>query len=310
MKTDARLERYLKDVDSALQPIPLSERAEVIVSIKTYVKKELEKDPQARLDEVLARLGSPEAAANRYRLERGLRPAKPAINAIVKWLVIGFLSSMAMVFLFLGFLFHQMTAMVRWDNGVGSFQMFDKLLDDESKKFGFSFKGGWGIPPGLDDSRKSAGAIAGSLSLTPGQMVAIKFSSAELRVKTAPDQNFVWNCDGEAMAPLESGATEGIASLDLTPVNDADCDLQVPKGAVFSLDGNRGQVEFDEPLFAINARIETGEVEFRAAANADYKYDMTVGSGVVDKFRSSSRSSALPITVHVKTGRIQSEHTK
>ena len=113
MASDPRLERYLTALERALKPFPVSDRAEVITEIKSHVLAALEHDPQARLDHVLAALGEPEMVANRYLIDRGLKTAKPPISPIVKWLVVGFLTTIAMLFIFLGFLVSQFSPIIK-----------------------------------------------------------------------------------------------------------------------------------------------------------------------------------------------------
>src|SRR5690606_30737669 len=57
---------------------------------------------QAQMDSILAALGEPETVANRYLMERGMKPTKPPMSPVVKWVVIGFLGTTAMLFAFLG----------------------------------------------------------------------------------------------------------------------------------------------------------------------------------------------------------------
>src|SRR6187549_1830430 len=102
MTGDPRLESYLTSLERVLRPFPVSDRAEIITEIKSHVLSALERDPQARLDSVLSALGEPETVANRYLLERGLKPTKTSISPIVKWLIIGFLGTFAMILFFIG----------------------------------------------------------------------------------------------------------------------------------------------------------------------------------------------------------------
>src|SRR5262249_34252931 len=54
--------------------------------------------PASSLDTALTALGEPETVANRYLMERGLKPIKPPISPMVKWIVIGILGTAAMFF--------------------------------------------------------------------------------------------------------------------------------------------------------------------------------------------------------------------
>ena len=99
---DPRLENYLTALDSALKPLSISDRADIVTEIKSHVMSALEREPERALDAILAALGEPETVANRYLIERGQKPSKPSISPAVKWIVIGFLGTFALILLFVG----------------------------------------------------------------------------------------------------------------------------------------------------------------------------------------------------------------
>lgn len=99
MSTDPRLENYLARLEAVLSPFAPSDRAEIVLEIKSHVMAALDRDPKTQLDSVLAALGEPEAVANRYLIERGLQHSKPPVSPIVKWVVIGFLGTLALIVL-------------------------------------------------------------------------------------------------------------------------------------------------------------------------------------------------------------------
>jgi uncharacterized membrane protein len=77
MSTDPRLEGYLAKLETVLGPFSASDRAEIIMEIKSHVLAALDRDPNASMDSILAALGEPETVANRYLMERGMKPTKP-----------------------------------------------------------------------------------------------------------------------------------------------------------------------------------------------------------------------------------------
>jgi len=89
MSIPPKLEGYLSLLDKTLGPISISERAEIVTEIKSHVLEAQQRDPSLSLEAILSSLGEPEQVANKYLLERGLKPSKPSTRPFVKWLVAG-----------------------------------------------------------------------------------------------------------------------------------------------------------------------------------------------------------------------------
>src|SRR5215217_1399531 len=100
MSDEQKLEQYLSRMESVLKTFPTSDRAEVILEIKSHVYSALESDPNQTMVGILNALGEPEVVANRYLMERGLKPTRPPISPIVKWLVFGFLGTLGLMLIF------------------------------------------------------------------------------------------------------------------------------------------------------------------------------------------------------------------
>ena len=115
MKKDPRLESYLERLDAVLKPLSVSDRAEIVTEIRSHVLSALERGTGGGLDEVLSALGEPETVANRYRMERGLNPTRPPISPVFKWLVIGFMGTVAMCMLFAGVILWKFTPLIYVD---------------------------------------------------------------------------------------------------------------------------------------------------------------------------------------------------
>lgn len=299
MMNDPRLERYLTSLESALKPFPVSDRAEIITEIKSHVLSALERDPQTHLDSVLGALGEPETVANRYLLERGLKPTKPPISPIVKWLVIGFLGTFAMVLVFAGFVLSRFTSIVKVDEENDRVEVLGGLIDIDGKKNNISIRGvtNGGTP------------FAGSSELQQGQAVNVKFNSGKFAVENTLDPAFLWDCKvkGSATPPT---AVDGVLSFDLSDLRSANCVLKFPKNSKVMIEGQNGKLEFEEPRFDIDAKLANGKAEFSAASDALYQFDMSVGAGHTDKFESSNDPTAHKIRVHVDNGKIQKEEAE
>jgi len=106
MTTEPKLEAYLSELDQSLGQIPVSDRADIIIEIKSHVLDAQAKDPAQDVSQILHSMGDPGSVAKRFLQERGLTavpPAKPSsmqwLSASIKWLVIGFLGFMLIIML-------------------------------------------------------------------------------------------------------------------------------------------------------------------------------------------------------------------
>ena len=295
MTTDPRLERYLSTLEKALMPFPASDRAEIITEIKSHVLAALDRDPETRLDTILASLGEPETVANRYLLERGMKPTKTSISPIVKWLVIGFLGTFAMTLLFGGFLISHFGSLIKIDGDKDRVQMLGGLIDIDSGKNRVSIG---------DDS---GSAFAGETKTTLGDSIHIKFANGKFEITNSGEQKLAWACSGEG-APLKTVSIQNqTAELDFSANHSIKCKIAVPPGAHLRLNGDNGKIDFNSPHFEIDASLENGKVLFSSASDAHYKFDLSAQNGKIDNFKSSTEADAHLIKIHLNNGKILNE---
>ena len=292
MTNDPRLERYLGSLENALRPFPVSDRAEIITEIKSHVLSALDRDPQTRLDTVLSALGEPETVANRYLLERGLKPTKTSIHPIVKWLVIGFLTTLAMLLIFAGFVLAHFNSLLTVDGVNDRVQMFGGLIDIDGKKNQISISG-------ISDSS----AFAGAVSLKAGQLVVVPFNAGRFEIGTSDTDEFKWACKGQGSGAIPKN-TGDTTTFDLSKSGDVKCSISLPEKYRLEMAGKTGKIFFDAPRFALKADLEKGKIEFKDAANMYYKFAISVGTGKADTFVSSESLKAASIELHVGAGKI------
>lgn len=302
MIRDPRLENYLTSLERVLRPFPVSDRAEIITEIKSHVLSALERDPQARLDVVLAALGEPETVANRYLLERGMKPAKPPISPIVKWVVIGFLGTIAMLLVFAGFMAMKFMPLVHVDEKNDKVALLGGLVRVEGDDGRFSIEG-------LFDSSKSGRQFQGAVPAAPSVPVKVKFKNGKIEVSSSDDAEFHWNCKGrgreqEAPVPAVSGTS---VDFDLTRYAKVQCALAVPVNGRLLVTGTNGKVEVSEARFNLDVNVMNGYVAFAPEEGRNYKYDVVVKNGVTDTFESSSAKDALEIHIQVMNGKVKKE---
>ncbi len=296
MTVDPRLERYLGVLEQALRPFAVSDRAEIITEIKSHVFSAMERDPQTRLDTVLDALGEPETVANRYLIERGLKPTKPPISPVVKWMVIGFLCTFAMILLFTGILVAR----------------FSPLVELDEKEERVSLLGGMFTAKGsLSSDLFSFGdqrTIEGEHALATGGLVQIDFGNGKIDLQTSDDGSVHWDCQtnqkskGKEEIRLPKGKEPLVLNFAALP--GVSCDLSVPRGARIQMVGANGKIDFDEPEFSATAKLTNGKVDFKPHDGSHYQYAVGVQTGTSENFISSNHANAYKIEISVTNGAI------
>ncbi|PIT99263.1 MAG: hypothetical protein COT74_09655 [Bdellovibrionales bacterium CG10_big_fil_rev_8_21_14_0_10_45_34] len=236
------------------------------------------------------------------QIEKALEPAKASKNLIIKWLVMGFLGTVAMVlvtFLILIFGFSPLMSVdesndkvsflggaIEINSSDGKFKIGDFSFNDDSSSFDYSgdrmFKG---------NQPKQI-----LIHFTNGKADFYTSSSTELRwqckVKSASQRDFL--IESEDSFELNFSKSSGIK-----------CSFHLPEGIPVNVSGNNGKIEIDEPLSPFTVNLNNGKVEVEPSRSAEYKYDLNVGNGLVNEFKSSSNPTAIPITISVGNGYIK-----
>lgn len=148
MTTEPKLEAYLAELDKHLTQIPVSDRADIIIEIKSHVLDSQSKNPNEDIETILNSMGDAESVAKRYLQERGLQAAAPIktssmmwLPAAIKWLVIGFLGFISIVVVVVALLVWRFTPLISVDEaknqvsiGGGLIQIHDTDINNEAKK--------------------------------------------------------------------------------------------------------------------------------------------------------------------------------
>ncbi len=301
MTSDPRLESYLTSLEQVLRPFPVSDRAEIVTEIKSHVLSALERDPQTRLDTVLAALGEPETVANRYLIERGLKPTKPPISPVVKWVVIGFLGTFAMILIFAGIIVTRFTPLLHVDDLKDKVSLFGGLIEVDGEDGRVLISGSFG-----DGWHGAKNSFEGSVPVTKGQSISIKFGNGKLEVTNAEDSKLSWNCSSRSSqhsTPKPTADKNGVG-LDLTALSWVKCELSVPEDANLAINGSNGKLEFDEPRYNFAANLTNGKVEINPDDDQAYHYELAVTNGKTDSFASSDKTGAYSVAIHLVNGKI------
>jgi uncharacterized membrane protein len=108
MTTDARVNEYLSQLRSALTGITISEREDIVEEIRMHIRERLA-DPQTRVEDVIAGLGSANELAQQYRtgmlVQRARTSRSPLLilRAALRWATMGIEGFLVFVIALLGY---------------------------------------------------------------------------------------------------------------------------------------------------------------------------------------------------------------
>jgi hypothetical protein len=304
MATEPKLEEYLASLDKALNRISVSERAEIVTEIKSHVLDAREKDSSQSLGSILSALGDPETVANRFLLERGLKPGKPAKSPMIKWLTIGFLGTVGLCFLMFIFLLIKFSPLISIEKEHVTFLGGAIDIDGDAgevkvggAKIGdFTFHGGQGSYE-FSGTKKLADTV---------KAVNIPFSNGKLDVVSGPD--LAWKC--KVSGPANSARIAEIEkeiSFDFSQSDGIKCDIQVPPGKKINITGNNGKLDVEKPQGDLSISLNNGIVRIAPDPERKYVFTNEVRAGKIDSFESSTAPDAIRVAVKLSNGKIERE---
>lgn len=287
MSIDPMLENYLARLERILQPLAVSERAEIVTEIKSHILDALERgDPKPTLASVLESMGTPEHVANRYLMEKQIPMSKPPVSPLVKWLFAGCFLTFASMFL--------LAAVIVW-----------KFVNPEMLKtlrdLDLNFNDGNVVVNGKTFKKTKTYEL-----LPEESSLAVKFTDGKVTIENSESREFTAKCkmnQQELPSELVKNA-EGIRMLNLGNV---DCDLAIPRGVALTVQGSKGLLEVEEPLFSLDATLDMGLVKIEPHEGTRYGYELHTDFGAVANKLQSDANPEFQMKVHVKMGSIENE---
>lgn len=298
-----KLDRYLGLMEKNLGAISASEKAEIILEIKSHVLDALE-NSESTISEILASLGEPEQVANKYLLDRGLKPQKPSKRPIFKWLTIGFLGTFFLTLLFILILFFRFTPLVKINsNGIYLFNGIISLSSSSSNK------------KELNKIIKKR-IKTKKLNLSD---ILVTTNNIKLNLSNSDDDIINIDCkyNGDAKIIQNSNFV-----LNFKNSEDAECNIIVPKNIKLKINAKNGKINFEDIENNIvtnlkngkinfkdiqgnvSANLKNGKINFGPKTNTMYNYNLSIKKGKMDEFKSSNNPNAYKINLHVKNGKI------
>jgi hypothetical protein len=297
---DHQLESYLARLDKSLGPIAISEKADIITEIKSHVMEALENDESTNMNEVLASLGEPEQVANRYLMERGLKPNRPAKHPIVKWITIGFLGTFGIsAFVFL-ILIWKFSPLVKVDEEKGQVQILGGLIDVNEKQG--KVKIGKDFELNVQENEFSGQQDTKTNGI---ELVKIDFSNGKVRVEPSLNEEVIYKCKVvgkfNSTGPVVS---EKMLNFEMSKTTAAKCKIELPERVSLQIEGTNGDVEIKNVKSDINVNLMNGKIKFSPDGKSFYKYNSSVLNGKTDEFVSSDSEEAYKINFNIVNGKI------
>lgn len=301
MTSDPRLETYLSSLERVLKPFSVSDRAEIVTEIKSHVLSALEREPNSSIDTILAALGEPELVANRYLIERGVKPTKPPISPIVKWLVIGFLGTFAMFLTFVGIMIFKFSPILKMNGPNEKIALLGGMIEVDKDTGNFF----------LNDLLQHSYQFEGQEKWISGQSIEANFANGKFEITNSGSDIISWKCAAKGGAKHQSdkilSKSNNNLVLNLDQYAGVKCDLEIPRGARFKIQGANGKIKFDEPRYGVDVELSNGKVEIKPDESVNYKYSLAVSNGKIDSFVSSDKADAYLIKINLSNGKISKE---
>jgi hypothetical protein len=303
MGVEPKLEYYLTALDKSLGTISVSDRADIITEIKSHILEAQEKDPNKDLASILAALGEPEAVANRYLMERGLKLSKPSKSPMIKWLTIGFLGTFAIGCLFVLVVIWRFTPLISIDEQNERVTLLGGAIDLDGKSESVKFGSGFSIS---GESRHFDGTK--EVDLKKFKEIRIPFNNGKFEIKSSATNQLKWKCKvGGSQGAGSISEDNSVFTVDLSNTGGSKCELELPLGIKTVLEGANGKIDVERPSAELDITMGNGKVAISPDPDKKYKFDMSVVNGTVSAFESSPLKDAIAIRVSLTNGQIKRE---
>jgi hypothetical protein len=305
MTNNPQLESYLEALHKALGKVPVSERADIITEIKSHILEAQERDPNTSLAKILSSLGDPQTVANRYLLERGLKPGKAPRAPIVKWLTVGFLGTFALICLTFIALIWRFTPLISVDEKSQHVVLLGGTIDvhGDTGNIRIGTKT-FTDKDGANNNGSSGKTVTGSEDVDTKKVtkVQIPFDDGKVTVRPSTDNRLHWSCKVSKNAPEETSTVADMFKFNFGPL--ISCDFQIPGNMKPMIRGQNGKIVIEKMHADLDLNLVNGKVEFDPAPDAQYKYNFNVRRGMIGDFDSSSDPKAFVINMVIDNGKI------
>ena len=314
-KMNSKVESYLSALERELQNLSTSERAEIVLEIKSHIQESIEHEG-TKLEDVLKDLGSPKDVATKYLLDRGIswKPSGSSAGAsvaigIFKWLTIGFISMMAFIALMVFMVFKQFSPFVDVNEEMGKVKLFGGMINVDEKIME-NFDGDFDFE--ISDSAQHR--YERNFAIEPGvriETIDVDFGNGKLEIENHLNNTIRLSCktrksDTDLVEPsiLQK---ESIVEIDMLKHSGGKCELYVPPNLFLNVKAKNGRVELEKLVNPMTVKLNNGKISFENAPGAKYKFDIDLGMGKADGFKSSNAADAIEVKLSLDKGRISND---
>ncbi|PIR22067.1 MAG: hypothetical protein COV44_09840 [Deltaproteobacteria bacterium CG11_big_fil_rev_8_21_14_0_20_45_16] len=280
-----RLNIYLKELEEALKSIGAVERSEIILEISSHIRESCSKSGRP-MNEVIGALGTPEQVANRFLMERGLKPIQLKRFGFLKWalagvgvfIIVGFLSAI--------FLLKSLLPILDVNDEEGRIRILGGLIDIDEKEHKVSL--GKGLIRIRDEDVSfefEAIKFQGSYDLKDIGAIRVKSINGKMQFDQKASSELRYDCrlvnskkeiDTSKLVEIE----ENVLTLDMTKdVGGMNCHFSLPPGLDLDVDLANGKLDFRELKQNLNARLTNGSINFERDPSKSYHVDADVAVG-------------------------------
>lgn len=285
MSNERKLEAYLARLEKALSQVPVGDRAEIILEIKSHVHESRERHPEESLSSILEGLGEPESVANKYLIERGLKPGKASKSPIVKWLTIGFLGTLA-IFIFSGVLliwkFTPIISIKEKDDETKVTILGGLISINEDSDRNYTWKS--------NDSDRETFHLKGTSPIKEShQRVKIFFENTKAELSWEDRENIEWDCKFTGSEPSDIANSEE-SDITLSMSGDSKCEITIPQNLKLYLSALNGKIDLENPTEDYEVDLTNGVVKIHPDSEKEFYYDLKTTHGTIDSFKSTKNT--------------------
>ncbi|MEC9284241.1 MAG: DUF1700 domain-containing protein [Bdellovibrionota bacterium] len=309
---NSKVESYLSALERELQNLSTSERAEIILEIKSHIQESIEHEG-AKIEDVLKDLGTPKDVATKYLVDRGIswKPNSSSTGAsvavgIFKWLTIGFISMMGFIALMVFMVFKQFSPFVDVNEEMGKVKLFGGMINVDEKIME-NFDGDFDI----EISESAQHKFERNFAFEPGikiETIRVEFGNGKLEIENHLSNSVRLECKTrKSDADLEEPSIlqkESIVQIDMLKHSGGKCELFVPPNLFLDVKAQNGKVELEKLVNPMTVKLNNGKIKFENAPSTQYKFDIDLGMGKADGFESSNAADAIEVKLSLDKGRI------
>lgn len=314
------LNTWVNEIESYLADLEPAQRATIVLKLDVQLRKL----PLKSYEELVRTLGTPEQVANGFRLHHGKNPfekissaisssqnsivsehyrqshhsSRPVGTSARRFFKYATYAILSLFVLFVASIFLIPLIIFKFI-----------AVDNFEKDFSFTFGG---------DQKSRMERFQGKLSAQPLTSLTLSVSNGQVAVvadNTASE--IVYECEIEGDQTVNEAEAakinDGNATITLLNVENADCDLTVPRNMQLSVNVTSGRIALSGMEQNVEANLTNGEIEFEASSKSAFEMTANVQAGSVDglkAFQESHQSKKGPqysAVLSVGSGRIDLE---